>query len=298
MPPAPLPASPVRTAIVIQSARMPEVMNTFSPSITQSPPSRRAVVRTAATSEPPPGSVMASAAILLAAQHRRNHFLLHLGPAVAQHRRQADVQREQAGQHTAAAAVARHGRGQRIAQRERRRRSAQCLRIAQAQQAERGRLAVQLAREFAVLLPLRDMRRDAFEREAPDGVGQRLDVLLEFGIHVATSNVTSSCDVAACWPAATCTVLTTPSRDAAKRVFELHRFEHQQRIAAADGRARLRLHGDHLAVERRAQFMRGCGAAGVAGRLERGVFDDQIDSARIAHARRRCPGARRRPSAA
>ena len=55
--------SPVRTATVIQSARMPEVMKIFSPSTTYSSPSRRAVVRTAATSEPPPGSVMASAAI-------------------------------------------------------------------------------------------------------------------------------------------------------------------------------------------------------------------------------------------
>jgi hypothetical protein len=61
MPAAPGP--PVRTASVIQSARMPEVMKVFSPSITQASPSRRAVVRRRATSEPPPGSVMASAAI-------------------------------------------------------------------------------------------------------------------------------------------------------------------------------------------------------------------------------------------
>ena len=42
---------------------MPDVMKTFSPSMTQSSPSRRAVVRKPATSEPAPGSVMASAAI-------------------------------------------------------------------------------------------------------------------------------------------------------------------------------------------------------------------------------------------
>jgi hypothetical protein len=72
MPLAPrLPGSPVRTATVIQSARMPEVMKTFSPSMTYSSPpapdpdpgSRRAVVRRPATSDPPPGSVIASAAI-------------------------------------------------------------------------------------------------------------------------------------------------------------------------------------------------------------------------------------------
>jgi hypothetical protein len=34
MPPAPLLSGSVRTAAVIQSARMPEVMNTFSPSTT------------------------------------------------------------------------------------------------------------------------------------------------------------------------------------------------------------------------------------------------------------------------
>ena len=61
MPAAPL--LPVRTATVIQSARTPEVMKVFSPSITQASPSRRALQASRATSEPPPGSVMASAAI-------------------------------------------------------------------------------------------------------------------------------------------------------------------------------------------------------------------------------------------
>jgi hypothetical protein len=44
---------------------------------------------------------------LIAAQHRRYHLLLQCADAMAQHRRQADVVREQAGQHTTAAAVAR-----------------------------------------------------------------------------------------------------------------------------------------------------------------------------------------------
>ena len=53
----------MRTAVVIQSARMPEVMKIFSPLTTYSSPSRTAVVRKDATSVPPPGSVMPSAAI-------------------------------------------------------------------------------------------------------------------------------------------------------------------------------------------------------------------------------------------
>ena len=57
------PGPPVRTATVSQSARRPEVMKVFSPSMTQWSPSMRAVVRSRATSEPPPGSVMASAAM-------------------------------------------------------------------------------------------------------------------------------------------------------------------------------------------------------------------------------------------
>jgi hypothetical protein len=57
------PGAPVRTATVSQSARTPDVMNTFSPSTMNASPSRRAVVRRCATSEPPPGSVTASAAM-------------------------------------------------------------------------------------------------------------------------------------------------------------------------------------------------------------------------------------------
>ena len=54
----------VRTAAVIQSARMPDVMKIFSPLTTYSSPSRTAVVRRDETSVPPPGSVMASAEIV------------------------------------------------------------------------------------------------------------------------------------------------------------------------------------------------------------------------------------------
>ena len=61
MPPAPSP--PVRTAVVKKSARIPDVMNVFSPVTTKWSPSRVATVRNAETSEPPEGSVMASAAI-------------------------------------------------------------------------------------------------------------------------------------------------------------------------------------------------------------------------------------------
>ncbi len=48
------------TAITIaKSASLPPVMNVFSPRITQSSPSRRAVVRIARVSDPAPGSVIA-----------------------------------------------------------------------------------------------------------------------------------------------------------------------------------------------------------------------------------------------
>ena len=63
MPPGPLSFGLVRTAVVNQSARMPEVIKTFSPSTTYSSPSSRALVRSDITSVPPPGSVIASADI-------------------------------------------------------------------------------------------------------------------------------------------------------------------------------------------------------------------------------------------
>ena len=50
------------------------VMNTFVPSITHSPPSRRALVRMApATSEPPPGSVSPNAPSICPAHRRGSH---------------------------------------------------------------------------------------------------------------------------------------------------------------------------------------------------------------------------------
>jgi len=62
------PGPPVRTATVSQSARRPEVMNDFSPSISHASPSRRARQAIRATSEPAPGSLIASAAILVPAR--------------------------------------------------------------------------------------------------------------------------------------------------------------------------------------------------------------------------------------
>jgi hypothetical protein len=93
----------------------------FSPLMTHSPPSSRAVVRRLATSEPPPGFGDGQRGDLLATQHRRDHLLLQCGRTMAQHRRQADVVAEQAGQHTAAAAVARQRQRHGVAQRKRRR---------------------------------------------------------------------------------------------------------------------------------------------------------------------------------
>src|SRR6185369_10944833 len=59
------PPPPVRTAVVMKSARIPEVIKVFSPLTTYTSPSRRADERRFATSEPPLGSVIASAEIFL-----------------------------------------------------------------------------------------------------------------------------------------------------------------------------------------------------------------------------------------
>jgi hypothetical protein len=88
----------VRTAQVIQSARIPEVMKTFLAIDAHSPsPSRTAVQRRLATSDPPPGSVMARAAILSPRSTGGYRHLLQCFAAVAQHRRHADVVRKQTG---------------------------------------------------------------------------------------------------------------------------------------------------------------------------------------------------------
>ena len=57
----PLPAPPVRQAVVTKSAMEPLEMKILEPLISHSPPSRSARVASAATSEPAPGSVTPSA---------------------------------------------------------------------------------------------------------------------------------------------------------------------------------------------------------------------------------------------
>ncbi len=214
---------------------------------------------------------------LLAAQHRRAPpRCCDIRRAVAQHRRQADVQREQAGHQAAAAAVARHGGREHVAQRERRRRAAQRLGIPQSQQAQCRRLAVQRAREFPRLVPRVHLRRDALQREALDGLRQRGHVLAQFRIHVAASKVTSTCEVAACWPGGHVHGLDDAVARGAQRMLQLHRFQHQQGLAARHRRAGPGLHGDHLAVEGRAQFLGGGGGARAAAGLERSIVQHQV----------------------
>ena len=150
-----------------------------------------------------------------AAQYRGNDLGLQLGRAVREHRGQADVEREQAGHEAAAGAVARQRLRQRVARAPGRGRAAQVLGVAQAEQAEIGRLAVERARDFAGGFPGVELGADAFERKAPDGVCQGL---LVGGVeaHAGVSGVkrTRIWPGATCWPSATATSATVPSRGA------------------------------------------------------------------------------------
>jgi hypothetical protein len=167
------PGPPVRTATVSQSARRPEVMNAFSPSITHSAPSRRARQASRATSDPAPGSLIARAAIFLPARTsgtmRRCSASL---PRAMTGGRPIECENRLASRPplparaTSSVAIRRHGH--------RRRRAAEVLGVAEADQAGVGGLGVELARERAGFVPGVDVRRDLALDEAAHAGAERV----------------------------------------------------------------------------------------------------------------------------
>ena len=125
---------------------------------------------------------------LFAAQHGRNDLGLQLGRTVFQDRRQADVVREEAGHHAAAAAKTRERLRQRIARAPGRGRAAQVLGVAEAEQAERGGLLVQRARKLTGFVPRGHVRRNGLRGETLHRVDERGSVF--GGVHA--ENVTRS----------------------------------------------------------------------------------------------------------
>ena len=168
----PVPAPPVRTAVVIQSARMPLVMNILPPLTTYSPPRRSARVVSAATSEPPPASVMPSAMIFSPASTGGATAAFISSVPSARDRRQADaVGHQRRGQPARADAGQLLRLGQRVEDVEAVAVAAVFLRVAEAQDAGGGGLAVEFAGELAGVLPRVDVGRDLARDEGADRVG-------------------------------------------------------------------------------------------------------------------------------
>ena len=111
-----------------------------------------------------------------ATQHRRYHLALQRVRAPAQHRRQADVVAKQAGHQAAAAALARQGFGQHIAQGGGRRGATQVFRVAQSEPAQISGAAVQAARKLLRRLPIGQVGRHLLAHKALGTVVQVGDV--------------------------------------------------------------------------------------------------------------------------
>jgi hypothetical protein len=166
---------------VIQSARIPEVMNVFSPSMTQVAPCAAAQ----------PGDIGAARRFgdrecgdLRAGEHLGDDAALQRFAAVRDQRRQADVVREQA-RHQPAAAGARDLLGRDQAKPRIGRGAAIGLGIAQAEQPDVRGAPVERARESLRLVPCVDVRRDLGGDEGAHAVAEQL--VLGRGLHPAIS---------------------------------------------------------------------------------------------------------------